>query len=112
MGDGMDYPEGVSMNDVDEDQQDEEEDQQMDEPIDMDGMEQDEAQQDGEGMEGDQEAEAADESVIDPSLKNTSLSQEQKMVLTKGLGDWDAKFDNLLEQKNQDLEAALPAKKK
>ena len=63
-------------------------------------------------MDGEQEAEAEDDDGVDPSLKNTQLSKEQKVAFTQGLGDWDSKFTEMFEKKNQDLEAMIPAKKK
>lgn len=53
------YPEGISMNDVNEDAEDMDEDEQMDEPIEMDAIDQD-AQPDGEAMEGADGDEAAE----------------------------------------------------
>ena len=81
-------------------------DEEMDEPMDMDNQEQDD-QKPEDDMEGPRNEPEDDGDVegIDPSFKDTKLSKDEKLAITKGLGDWDSKFTEMFEKKNQDLEA-------
>ena len=65
--------------------------------MDQDGQ-QPEGELDYEQQKGQEEDE--DEEGVDPALKKTQLSKEQKLAFTQGLGDWENKFSELVEKKN------------
>lgn len=89
-----------------------------DEEMDKDEAEDEEEQDvdpDGEGSpekQSNQEPSIDQNEQFDADLRASGMGLEQKATLQSGFKNWDDKFKNIMDKRNEELEARTPAPKK